>query len=165
MAPIQVVRRLNRVAMENEEERKLTVPKSSGFSLRSVQLLSSVAQSCLTLCNLMDFNTPGLPVHPNSLSLLKLTSITLVMPSNHLILCHPLLFPPSIFPSIGVFANESALCDPMNCSTPGLPGHHHLPEFAQTHVHRVSDAIQPSHPQSSPSPPALNPSQHQSLFQ
>ena len=54
------------------------------------------------------------------------------------------------------------LCDPMNRSTPGLPVHHHLPEFTQTHVHRVSDAIQPSHPQSSPSPPAANPSQHQS---
>ena len=52
------------------------------------------------------------------------------------------------------------LCDPMNCSTPGLPVHHQLPEFTQTHVHRVSDAIQPSHPLSSPSP-APNPSQHQ----
>ena len=51
----------------------------------------------------------------------------------------------------------------MNCSTPGLPVHHQLPEFTQTHVHRVSDAIQPSHPLSSPSPPAPNPSQHQSL--
>ena len=57
------------------------------------------------------------------------------------------------------------LCDPMNCSTPGLPVHHQLPEFTQIHVHRVSDAIQPSHPLSSPSPPAPNPSQHQSLFQ
>ena len=57
------------------------------------------------------------------------------------------------------------LCDPMNCSTPGLPVHHHLPEFTQTHVHRVGDAIQPSHPLSSPSPPAPNPSQHPSLFQ
>ena len=57
------------------------------------------------------------------------------------------------------------LCDPMNRSTPGLPVHHHLPEFTQTHVHRVRDAIQPSHPRLSPSPPALNPSQHQSLFQ
>ena len=77
------------------------------------------------------------------------------------------------------------LCDPMNHSTPGLPAaaaakslqscptlrdpidpvHHQLPEFTQTHVHRVSDAIQPSHPLSSPSPPAPNPSQHQSLFQ
>ena len=56
------------------------------------------------------------------------------------------------------------LCDPMNHSTPGLPVHHQLPEFTRTHVHRVSDAIQPSHPLSSPSP-APNPSQHQSLFQ
>ena len=58
-----------------------------------------------------------------------------------------------------------ALCDPMNCSTPGLPVHHQLPEFTQTHIHRVGDAIQPSHPLSSPFPPAPNPSQHQSLFQ
>ena len=57
------------------------------------------------------------------------------------------------------------LCDPMNHSTPGLPVHHQLLEFTQTHVHWVSDAIQPSHPRSSPSPPAPNPSQHQSLFQ
>ena len=57
------------------------------------------------------------------------------------------------------------LCDPMNCSTPGLPVHHQLPEFTQTHIHRVSDAIQPSHRLLSPSPPAPNPSQHQSLFQ
>ena len=57
------------------------------------------------------------------------------------------------------------LCDPMNCSTPGLPVYHQLREFTQTHVHRVGDAIQPSHPLSSPSPPAPNPSQHQSLFQ
>ena len=53
----------------------------------------------------------------------------------------------------------------MDYSTPGLPILHHLPEFAQTHVHRVGDAIQPSHPLSSPSPPALNLSQHQDLFQ
>ena len=53
------------------------------------------------------------------------------------------------------------LCDPMNRSTSGLPVHHQLPEFTQTHVHRVRDAIQPSHPLSSPSHPALNPSQHQ----
>ena len=57
------------------------------------------------------------------------------------------------------------LCDPMNHSTPTFPVHHQLPEFNQTHVHRVRDAIQPSHPLSSPSPPAPNPSQHQSLFQ
>ena len=56
------------------------------------------------------------------------------------------------------------LCDPMNRSMPGLPVHHQLPEFTQTHAHRVCDAIQPSHPLSSPSP-APNPSQHQGLFQ
>ena len=55
------------------------------------------------------------------------------------------------------------LCDPMNHNTSGLPVHHQLPEFTQTRVHQVSDAIQPSHPLSSPSPPAPNPSQHQSL--
>ena len=57
------------------------------------------------------------------------------------------------------------LWHPMNRSMPGLPVHHQLPEFTETHVLRVSDAIQPSHPLSSPSPPAPNPSQHQSLFQ
>ena len=57
------------------------------------------------------------------------------------------------------------VCDPMNYSTPGLPVHHQLPEFTQTHVHWVGDAIQPSHPLSSPSPPAPNPSQHQGLSQ
>ena len=56
-------------------------------------------------------------------------------------------------------------CDPMNSSTSGLPVQQQLPEFTQTHVHRVSDAIQPSHPLSSPFPPAPNPSQDQSLFQ
>ena len=55
------------------------------------------------------------------------------------------------------------LCDPVNRSTPGLPIHHQLPEFTQTHVHRVGDANQPSHPLSPPSPPALNLSQYQSL--
>ena len=57
------------------------------------------------------------------------------------------------------------ICDPMNCSTPGLPVHHQLPEFTQTHVHQLGDAIQPSHPLLSPSPPAPNPSWHQGLFQ
>ena len=57
------------------------------------------------------------------------------------------------------------LCDPMSRSTPGLPVHHQLPEFTQTHIHWIRDAIQPSHPLLSPSPPAPNPFQHQSLFQ
>ena len=68
---------------------------------------------------------------------------------------------------IGQFSSVAqsclTLCDPMNCSTPGLPVHNHLLEFTQTHVHWVNDVIQPSHPLSSHSPPAPNPSQHQSF--
>ena len=56
------------------------------------------------------------------------------------------------------------LCDPVDCSTPGFPVHHQLPEPIQTHVHQVSDAIQPSHPLQFPSPPAFNHPQHQGLF-
>ena len=76
------------------------------FQFSSVQLSRSVHP---TLCNPMDCTTPGFPVHhQNSWSLLKLMSIASVMPFNHLILCHPLFLPPSIFPSIRVFPNESA---------------------------------------------------------
>ena len=71
---------------------------------------SSVAQLCLTLCDSMDCSTPGSPSITNSHSLLKLMSIESVMPTNHLILYHPLLLWPSIFPSFRVFSNESALC-------------------------------------------------------
>ena len=71
---------------------------------------SSVAQSCLTLCNPMNCSTPGLPVHHQARSLLKLMSIELVMPSKHLILCHSLLLLPSIFPNIRAFSSESVLC-------------------------------------------------------
>ena len=70
---------------------------------------SSIAQSCPTLCNPMDCSTPGLPVHHQLSELAQTLSIELVMPSNHLVPCHPLLLPPSIFPSIRVFSNESAL--------------------------------------------------------
>ena len=70
------------------------------------------------------------------------------------------------FSSVGSVAQSCpTVYDSMNHSMPGLPVRHQLPEFTQTHVHCVSDAIQSSHPLSSPSPPALNPSQHQSLFQ
>ena len=75
------------------------------------------------------------------------------------------LFPLSIQQRFSSIAQSCpALCDPMECSTPGLPVHQQLPEVTQTHVHWVSDAIQPSHPLSSPSPPVLNLSQHQGLF-
>ena len=91
---------------------KLAEKKPSVFqsvNISPVQF-SSVAQSCPTFCDPMDCSMPGLPVHhqlPESLP--KLMSIELVMPSNHLIFCHPLLLPPSIFPSIRVFSSESVL--------------------------------------------------------
>ena len=78
--------------------------------------------------------------------------------------CVTWLMPPDLQLS-SVAQSCPTLWDAMNRSTPGLPVCHQLPEFTQTHVHRVSDSIQPSHPLSSPSPPAPNPSQHQSLFQ
>ena len=71
---------------------------------------SSVTQSCPTLCDPMDCSTPGLPVQHHSQNLLKLMSIESVMPSNHFILCHPLLFLPLVFPTSRVFSNELALC-------------------------------------------------------
>ena len=72
-------------------------------------LFSSVTQSCLTLCDPMRCSTPGLPVQHQLLQPTQLMPIESVMPSNYLILCHPLLFLPSVFPSIRVFSNESAL--------------------------------------------------------
>ena len=72
---------------------------------------------------------------------------------------------PSTDRYIGSAQSCPTLCDPMDCSTPGLLVHHQLPELAQTHVHRVGDAIQPSHPLLSPSLSAFNLSQHQGLFQ
>ena len=77
-------------------------------TLSIIILYCSVTQSCLTLCNPMDCSTPGFPVLHHFPELVKLKSIESVMPSNHLILCHPLLLLPSIFPSIRVFSNESA---------------------------------------------------------
>jgi len=85
-------------------------------------------------------------------------SLILVLPPRTPFLASFLCFPL-------VTQSCSTLCDPMVCSTLGLPVLHHLPEFAQTHVHRVGDAIQLSHPLSSPSPPAFSLSQHQGLFQ
>ena len=86
-------------------------------------------------------------------------SIESVMPSSH---------PKYILSTVqfsSVPQSCPTLCDPMNCSTPGLPVHHQLLEFTQTHAHQVGDVIQPSHTLSSPSPHAPNPSQHPSLFQ
>ena len=146
--------------------------------LVSVQF-SSVTQLCPTLCDPMNSSTPSLPVHHQLRNLLKLMSIRSVMPSSHLILCPPLLLPPSIFPSIRVFSSESFLQKTVVVqsvswvqlfATPLTVAHQAaltstVMNFAQIHVHQVGDAIQPSHPLSSPSPLAFNLSQHQSLFQ
>ena len=135
---------------------------------------------CLTLSNPMDSSTPGSSVHgmlqqengtvlpcpsPGDLpdpgikpGLLHRRSIVCLLSLKKAPTAHSVQFS-------SVAQSCPTLCDPMNRSTPGLPVHHLLPEFTQTHVHRVSDAIQPFHPLSSPSPPAPNPSQHQSLFQ
>ena len=77
--------------------------------------------------------------------------------------CNLYIFRFHLYQFSSVTQSCPTLCDPMNRSTPGLPVHHQLPEFTQTHVHRVRDASQPSHPLSSPSPPTPNPSQHQSF--
>ena len=114
---------------------------------------SEVAQSCPTPSNPMDCSPPG-------------SSIRGIFQARVLewgAIAFSVFFPSVQFSS--VTQSCPTLCDPMNHSTPGLPVHHQLPEFTQIHVHRVSDAIQPSHPLSSSSPPTPNPSQHQSLFQ
>ena len=130
-----------------------------------LQLCSTV---CSTLCNPMDCSPPGSSVCGTlQARILEWVAIPT----------------PGIFPTRGLnsalagrfFTTSSTcccsvtqscptLCDPMDCSTPGSPVHHQLLELAQTHVHRVRDAIQPSHPLSSPSPPAFNLSQHRGLF-
>ena len=66
--------------------------------------------------------------------------------------------------SIQLLSRVQLFVDPMDCSMPGFPVHHQLPEFTQTHIYQVDDAIQPPHPPSSPSPPTFNLSQHQGLF-
>ena len=139
---------------------------------------SSSPQLCLTLCDPMDCNLPGSSVY-GILQARILKWVAIPFSGDHL---NPRIEPrsptfqgdslpsePPGKPACPIRSDQSqscrTLCDPMNCSTPGLPVHHQLPEFTETHVHRVSDAIQPSHPVSSPSPPAPNLSQHQSLFQ
>ena len=114
---------------------------------------SEVAQSCPTLSDPMDCSRPGSSTHGIfQARVLEWGAIAFSV-------CHLSVQFSSVAQSC------LTLCKAMNRSTPGLPVHHQLPEFTQTHVHRVSDAIQPFHPLSPSSPPAPNPSQHQSLFQ
>ena len=134
--------------------------------------------SCPTLCDPTDCSLPGSPVrgifHQEHLSGLPFpppgdlpnpgreptSPMSLVIVGRF----SPLTWE-TLVSSVQFSQSCPTLCNPMNHSTPGLPVHHQLLEFIQTHVHRVGDAIQPSHPLSSPSPPAPNPSQYQGLFQ
>ena len=159
---------------------------SSVQSLNRVLLFSAAKslQSCPTLCDPIDGSPLGSTV-PGILQARILEWVSIFFSnawkwkvkvkslSRARLLATPWTGAYQASPSMGISMQKywsgvplpfPTLCDPMNCSTPSLPVHHQLPEFTQTHVHRVSDAIQPSHPLSSPSPPAPNPSQHQRFF-
>ena len=135
---------------------------------------------CLTLCDPIDYSPPDSSVHGISQTrILEWDAISFSRRSSRprdrtCISClagGPFPTEPPRKPQMllvqfsSVTQSCPTLCNPMNRSMPGLPVHHQLPEFTETHVHRVSDAIQPSHPLSSPSPLAPSPSQHQRLFQ
>ena len=117
----------------------------------------------LTVTQQLEDHSP--PPLPNNL---KLQMFLTFLTSKTWLICFPnidWISVPVWYQFSSVAQSCPTLCNPMNRSTPGLPVHHQLPEFTQTHVHRVSDDIQPSHPPLSPSPPVPNRSQHQSLFQ
>ena len=165
-----------------------TIPPSPSPVLKWIPVVCLVTQSCLIPWNPMDCSPPGSSVYGilqarilEWVAMLSSRGSSWTRDQTHFscicrwILYHCkwllmwniyFLYKPNNFHQIrSVSQSCPTLCDPVNHSTPGLPVHHQLPEFTQTHVHRVIDAIQPSHPLSSPSPLAPNPSQHQSLFQ
>ena len=147
--------------------------------------VSSATQSCLTLCNPLNCSPTDSSVHgilqARILEWVAMLSSRRSSPPrikpkslmSRLLASGPLPLVPPGKPLFSICSVQLSsviqlcptLCDSMNRSTPGLPVHHQLPDFIQTHVHRVCGAIQPSHPRLYPSPPAPNPSQHQSLFQ
>ena len=132
------------------------------FSLEvSIEISSSSKILPSGVCSLMAPSNPFFISVTVVWSLAFLFASFIRLPS----LCYIICLFSCVVPFSSVTQSCLTLCDPMNRSMPGLPVHHQLPEFTQTHVHRVGDAIQPSHSLSSPSPPALNLSQHQGLFQ
>ena len=127
-------------------------------------------QSCLILCDPLDCNPPGSSVHEIFQSRIwEWVVISGDLPNPGIKAASAALagrfFTTELLVQISsVTQSCPTLCNPMDCSTPGFTVHHQLPELAQIHVHQVGDAIQPSHPLSSPSPPTFNLSQHQGLF-
>ena len=140
------------------------------ISFSNACLHAKSLQLCPTLCDPMDRKPPGSSVHGIlQVRILEQLAISSSRGSSQPRDQIPVSCIAGRFFTAIQFSSVAqscpTLCDPMNRSTPGLPVHHQLPEFTQTHAHRVGDTIQPSHPLSSPSPPAPNPSQHQGLFQ
>ena len=117
----------------------------------------SKSKECLKFVKVLPDPCPEFTFQDDRINQKVLKKEKHVLKQDTLLLCY--------FQFSSVAQSCPTLCDPMNCSTPGLPVHHQPPEFTQAHVHWVGDATQPSHPLLSPSPPAPNPSQHQSLFQ
>ena len=140
-------------------------------------------QSCPILCDPMDCGLPGFSVHGIlQARILEWVAMPLSrgssLPRDQTCVSYVFSYigskvlyhqhhpgSPLVIQFSSVTQSSPTLCDPMDCSMPDFPVHHQLPEFAQTHVYRVGDAIRPSHPLSSPSPLAFNLSQHQGLFQ
>ena len=139
------------------------------LNMKQVEIKTSkIHNQVLSCIETVKLNVPGQTFLSDSKSGLTCTSYFLAgspasyikgLPSIYKVLVKWAQFSSVQFSSVAQLC--PTLCDPMNTSTPGVPVHRHLPEFTQTHVHRVGDAIQPSHPLPSPSPPAPNPSQHQ----
>ena len=146
-------------------------------SRTSLLNFAAVVQSCTTLCDPMDCSTPGLPVlhHLPKFAQVCVHCISDAIQPSHSLSSSPSTLNLSQHQGLqwvrcshqlsSVAQSCPPLYNPMDSSVPGFPVHHQLLELAQTHVCQVSDAIQPSHPLSSPSPPAFNLSQHQGLFQ
>ena len=156
--------------LNNSNKEKEAIKWKMTFSTHKTEKIhrtfccSSVTKSCLTLCDSVDCSTPGsLVLH--CLSEFFHCHLPPSIPAHReLLKTFSTLKKLNTYCCCSVTRLCLILCNPMGCSTPGFPVLHCLPEFAQTHVHWINDAIQPSHPLSPPSPSALNLSQDQGLF-
>ena len=162
-----------------EEDRKTVIfgGGGKGETLDRSTVSVPVTKPYPTLCDLMDYSMPGFPVLHCLLEFAQTHAHWVgdaiqrskdLMSSNITVISNTVLWTwdlPKIWCSSVQFSSVAQSCPTLRPHESDFPVHHQFPEFTQTHVHRVGDAIQPSHPLSSPSPPAPNPSQHQRLFQ